>query len=781
MLRLAGIVVRSVGKSARAGSAPTSVMKALVSTHSARFGMHLPDVHGTGAAAPAGTLALPAVRAPTHSFSTSTVARNKLTRMLKEWMGVSPKLAAPSAIFVKVGDKGRYMDWATITWDQLKDLRVGGLLDALAISTVFGPDLKDVKISGCSVELCKLPASAAEPSAADEADASKFVELKGAKTVGSMAESTTDEQLYIRVRLPGSARATPAEAATAAALVLKAFNNVLTVPAAPEVLEKHEAAVQIFADRSKAWPVRLAALNEISTALLEHAPPGLSNSISLPLLNTESHLVLLAALVQRAEQLDARLYEHHNGIACRSLLGARGIGKTNVILAFIHACAAAFPDVIPLYVSCAELSKSSSFKTMDLEALMIATARAHGVVVDESEGAFALTEALEKAAGKRGKRMLIAVDEIDELYKVDSSEPALRQHALDSLRYLQGLGNQKSGRYAVLLCGSSASTYSLISQNVDEHLQRKFPLLSSAPHLNDIKFMPLPIPSALCTATAQVEDILTTLGCVPEKEDEDEEGHRVLPPSVGGDVPAVPQTVNALAAVPPQSLGDQPATQPRKSLQLARLLTFFVGTTPRAIALALTPEKDGVLYAERLHRLVTAQLMASRLLSKTPASAAELHARELFVELLRLLQDANSELRSLLRSKDGSANTTAVMRENWEDMVKPLEWEQVQRAWSELAKSKKLPDPNSGSYVTMLVNILCDADLVSLRLDPGTPGNRLWPACAAQLTYSYENTLTAKLLEEAARQLQPLVRAAREIEPLSKFLQPFRGLKPGSI
>lgn len=505
------------------------------------------------------------------------------------------------------------------------------------------------------------------------------------------------------------------------------FNNVLTAPAAFEVLKQHEAAVDVFTDSSQDWPARLAALNKISAALLERAPSALRHSISLPLLDTESHLTLLAAWVQRAEQLRAGNYKGLNGVACRVLLGARGIGKTNVMLALSYACSTVFPDIIPLWVTGAVLDEDSSFRKMDLEDLMIATVRAHGVAVDESKGAFALTDALEKA----GKRMLVVVDEVEQLYCVDSSETNMRQHAIDTLRFLQGLGNQKSGRYAVLLCSSSAFTYSLLFRGINEHMLSRFPVLRSSPDLNSSKFEPLPIPAARCTATAQVERILAALGCLPAEERKLEE----LQPTGGGGHPAMP---------------------PRKSLQLARLLTFFVGTTPRAITSALQPTKDGVLPAERLQQLVTAQLMF-----RLGASTMTAHARELFVELLKLLQDSNKEVRDLLRASDGSANTAAVMMESWEGMVKPLEWKHVNHAWSELAKSKELPDSDSASYVTTLVNILSEESLVSLRLDPGTSGYCLWPASAAQLIYSYPNTPAVELLKGAARELQPLMRGAR--------------------
>jgi len=112
----------------------------------------------------------------------------------------------PSVVLVKVGDGGKYLPFAV---DGLMDKNVSTLLEALVDSKVFGPDLKDVKISGCTVDILKgaLPVGVDEPTAADEAP-DKVLELKGAKKVSAVAESAgTGDQLCIRVRLPGAAPA----------------------------------------------------------------------------------------------------------------------------------------------------------------------------------------------------------------------------------------------------------------------------------------------------------------------------------------------------------------------------------------------------------------------------------------------------------------------------------------------------------------------------------------------------------------------------------------------
>jgi hypothetical protein len=101
--------------------------------------------------------------------------------------------------------------------------------------------------------------------------------------------------------------------------------------------------------------------------------------------------------------------------------------------------------------------------------------------------------------------------------------------------------------------------------------------------------------------------------------------------------------------------------------------------------------------------------------------------------------------------------------EPWEDLLRPLPWGDVESAWSELAKSKERPNPSG--YLLALVNFLTDASLLSLRLDPPA-GYCVWPASAAQLVYSYEPTVTVRVLEATTRFLQPGVRAAKELGPI---------------
>ncbi len=126
--------------------------------------------------------------------------------------GGSDKAPLP-AVLVKVGESGK---WRSFKHAGLLGMDASDLLQALADSKVFGADLKDVKLSACTVAVHKLPSGTKVLTAAKEKDA-KFEELEGAMTVEDTTASIAGEQVCIRVQLPGPAgasrEATPGAAA----------------------------------------------------------------------------------------------------------------------------------------------------------------------------------------------------------------------------------------------------------------------------------------------------------------------------------------------------------------------------------------------------------------------------------------------------------------------------------------------------------------------------------------------------------------------------------------
>lgn len=136
--------------------------------------------------------------------------------------------AAPKVILVMVGDSGHYLDWR-IKWETLKDMRAGSLLEELAVSKLFGDDLKGVKLGRCSAELFLLPFRTGWPDEAPDRErmltADTSVEevvskaLMGATSTDATAvggASATETQLCIRVHVPASRQGKPGAAAAGA-------------------------------------------------------------------------------------------------------------------------------------------------------------------------------------------------------------------------------------------------------------------------------------------------------------------------------------------------------------------------------------------------------------------------------------------------------------------------------------------------------------------------------------------------------------------------------------
>eukprot|EP01039_Chlorochromonas_danica_P003960 gene3960-4332_t len=97
-------------------------------------------------------------------------------------------------------------------------------------------------------------------------------------------------------------------------------------------------------------------------------------------------------------------------------------------------------------------------------------------------------ERLAKALEIKDKYFFLVVDEIDQLYRESHLNTSVYEVARSDLGDLAWLGNQKSGRFAVFLCGSSASCPLLLTCNADKE---EFPLQIGAPNLNGQRYRTL--------------------------------------------------------------------------------------------------------------------------------------------------------------------------------------------------------------------------------------------------------------------------------------------------
>lgn len=479
-----------------------------------------------------------------------------------------------------------------------------------------------------------------------------------------------------------------------------AFDNVLTSPRTSNLLEQHASAAATMADPRKSSSERLAALSELAGAL---RPP---HEYVLPLLDIPSHHALFDAMAQRAQNLQAGNYVGRNDTACGLLVAGRGAGTTNVMRAFTYGCAAAYPDVIPLYLTAVGMYSFAC--VFDLAGLMVAAARSHGVDVAADASTDALTDALTKA----GKGMLFMVDRIEELYAVGGEGSPWHTNVSKTLATLQWLGEQTSGRFSVLVAGSKEVTSRLVyGAKVPQYVMDRYVVLQSKAGVPDLKqCRVIDIPSALCTDSAQVQRITDQLQVWP----------------------------------------DADAEQRRRR---SRILTFFAGTTPHCVSWALLPSHLGSVSAYSLAEVV------NRKLSNVPFYS---HSDDivLFIELMLLLVKENQELVGRLRSADGTPNLAALTtdeadpRNNWEATLKPLKWAAVEQAWYQLAERRGWPIERRAEHLSMLMDRLVDDRMVTVRPGADTGDMAVWPASMAQVFYSHNYKMDEKCFEEAARELQ---------------------------
>ena len=107
----------------------------------------------------------------------------------------------PSVVYARVGANGKYANLA-IEWKQLAKLQASGLLKALKVDDLFGPDLQDVKLIDCTVSIRKGTLVDVEAAAALPGGTS--AELKIGETIGGKAKGrgTGGNLLLIDVHFP---------------------------------------------------------------------------------------------------------------------------------------------------------------------------------------------------------------------------------------------------------------------------------------------------------------------------------------------------------------------------------------------------------------------------------------------------------------------------------------------------------------------------------------------------------------------------------------------------
>jgi hypothetical protein len=289
-----------------------------------------------------------------------------------------------------------------------------------------------------------------------------------------------------------------------------------------------------------------------------------------------------------------------------------------------------------------------------------------------------------------------------------------------TLGILCALGDRTDGNCSVLLCGSSSSAYNLV-QGKGARLGRNFPLAAGGiPDLNCTKFDRLRLPAPLCNAIAEVEAMVV-----------------------------------AMAGSSGWASGQARPTA------AARLLTFYLGASPRALTRIIVPQA--------LQEL-TGGLLASASPAIPPDTDFEHPRTGAFLRaLLARLAAANSELCALTRKSDGSANFLAIMDPAcpWEQAVAPLTWQQVEAEFQGVVGTASAP-----AHPALLMGMLDEiADKHVLRVHYPSiqeAAAQVWPATAAQAVaggFPRDADLAgaARAIGQAIRELALLYGAAKPL------------------
>lgn len=230
--------------------------------------------------------------------------------------------------------------------------------------------------------------------------------------------------------------------------------------------------------------VTTAPAEEYVTNYFGKMVPG-RNSI---MFDTKTHRQIISILLGHAKSLSKGMYVNKSGSCSCTLVGAKGIGKTECFLNFMHLANQIVANVIVVYVDFSGVGIGESIlRNESLSATLCRELTKYGVqvVASDPENPLPLVYRLLEALQLTGLRLLLLVDELDQLYRCNLQPDTL----ISTLGELCVIGTQRTGSISVVLCGSSAMMENLISANATPLAREEFRLLEwGVPNLNCTKY-----------------------------------------------------------------------------------------------------------------------------------------------------------------------------------------------------------------------------------------------------------------------------------------------------
>lgn len=419
--------------------------------------------------------------------------------------------------------------------------------------------------------------------------------------------------------------------------------------------------------------------------------------------DTQAHRVLLTSIHKKCELLSKNRFVGRNGSHSRMIQGPKGVGKTTVLESYTKLCSIYHPNVIPIYISLDDLNSKES--EMDertiMECVLDKLTSDHGIKADTPLTKEYMGHRIVRALEAADKYILLIVDELEEVYRTSDVCPH-RRNRLHMLGDLNWLGNQKSGRFAVYLCGSSSSCPLLVTCHASEE---EFPLLSDAPHLNGTKYNTLRLPISPFTDLNAIKNIVN--------------GYL--------DINDLSSHSNAFTN----------SISPVNREGLVRLIAFGVGAIPRSVdALCVKLEEGDSEIFSTLRP--GAHLSGVRWYHDT--------SMPLYRKIIDRLREKNARMLEILTSdpndkdRKGIVDLDLVRTVMWEKEFVPLTYEDIFRIWDRLCEEDEMFQAYHHDAEKLQFSILelCDkGQLTYTGIQGGMPVG-LFPICPAQVFIDVE-------------------------------------------
>lgn len=365
--------------------------------------------------------------------------------------------------------------------------------------------------------------------------------------------------------------------------------------------------------------------------------------------DTRAHREIYSVLLGQLKNLHDGKYRRTRGVCCSALVGAKGIGKTACFHAFTMLAKYIRP-VIVLYVTCNSVRTVGSRLAESSLACIIAHELAKQSISVVEDNELSVCENVVRTLKQQNLKLLVLVDELDQLYKFDGYE---RPAVLATIHELAYFGDQPSGTMSVLVCSSSAFTENLITTDSNEQIRDEFPLLKSgAVNLNCTKYRTKRVHSTLPTDLKAVEAIL---GCAGSFEE---------------------------------------------NIAYYRLVAYISGCSARNVERLLKDVDDGV------------EVIGSTS-SEDCFTGASIPANKdmamLRTEILKQLVIKNKAMLLSIFGAASSSSSTTIVRNlaltDWESQLEPLTFAEVERIWFAMERRKQILDPERGDLCFYVLHL----------------------------------------------------------------------------